>query len=68
MKVYHCRDAGFECKLEIHGDDKEEILRLAEIHALKVHGQEPSDQMRKDMERLVRNEKHSPADDVKMNQ
>lgn len=67
MKVYHCCDAGFDCKIEIHGEDKEEILRLAEIHALNVHGLEPSDQMRRDMERLVRNENPNEADDVKMN-
>lgn len=63
MKVYHCRDAGFDCKIEIHGEDKEEILRLAGIHSLEVHGLEPSEQMRRDMGRLIKDEKPGHVDD-----
>lgn len=67
MKIYHCRDAGFDCKVEIRGEDEEEILRLAGIHALEIHGLEPSEQMRRDMRRLIREEKPNQADDVEIN-
>lgn len=67
MKVYHCRDAGFDCKVEIRGEDKEEILRLASLHSLEVHGLEPSEQMRKDMRRLITEENPSQPDDVEVN-
>lgn len=67
MKLYHCRDAGFDCKMEIRGENEKEILRLAEIHSLEVHGLAPSEQMRRDMKRLIRDEKSSRVDDVEIN-
>lgn len=68
MKLYHCRDAGFDCKIEIRGENEKEILRLAENHSLEVHGLPPSKQMRRDMRRLIRDEKSTRVDDVEINQ
>ena len=67
MKIYHCRDAGFDCKVEIRGEDEDEILRLATIHAFELHGLEPSEQMRRDIQRLIRDEKPTQPDDVEVN-
>lgn len=67
MKIYHCRDAGFDCKMELRGEDEKEILRLAGSHASKVHGLEISEQMKRDMERLIRDEKPGTTDDVEIN-
>ena len=64
MKIYHCRDAGFDCKMEIRGEDEEEILRLAENHTLEIHGLQPTEQISRDMERLIRDEKSTHASDT----
>lgn len=66
MKVYYCCDAGFDCKVEIHGENKDEILRLAGLHSLEVHGLKPTRQMRQDMRRLIR-EEEPQSDESKMN-
>lgn len=63
MKKYHCRDAGFDCTVEIRGENEDEILRLAKIHALEVHGLEINRQMHRDMKRLIRDKKFIPTND-----
>lgn len=66
MNVYYCRDAGFDCKVEIRGENKDEILRLAGLHSLEVHGLKPTGQIKQDMRRLIR-EEESQSDQFKMN-
>ncbi|WP_081212475.1 DUF1059 domain-containing protein [Salegentibacter sediminis] len=66
MKVYYCRDAGFDCKVEIRGENKDEILRLAGLHSHEVHGLKPTGQIKQDMRRLIREEKPQ-SDEYKMN-
>lgn len=67
MKTYHCRDAGFDCEKVISGNDEEHILELAATHALEVHGMEPTEQMRRDMRRLIINDSSNESEEIKIN-
>ena len=38
MKTLRCRDVGFDCEGEVHGESVDVVLRQAAQHVIQVHG------------------------------
>lgn len=38
MKELRCADVGFECSAVIQGEDEQDVMSQAAVHAREVHG------------------------------
>lgn len=38
MKELRCADVGFECSAVIQGEDEQDVMSQATVHAREVHG------------------------------
>ena len=56
MKMLRCRDAGFDCDIEIRAQTVEEVLRLAAQHVSEVHQVEDMPEMAQQAGQLIRDE------------
>lgn len=63
MKIYHCRDAGFDCSQIIRGTTEEEVLKLAADHSETRHRMNINRQLLADMRRLIRDEKATGSEE-----
>lgn len=56
MKTLNCRDAGFDCNVQIKAETDEEILAQAANHAQAVHGITVTPELAEGLKTLIREE------------
>ena len=54
MKELRCRDVGFDCDAEVHGETVEDVMAQAGPHAKEAHGVDVTPETAAQIQTLVR--------------